>query len=366
MTGLHKEGDCIGDRYEVIRYIGEGGMQEVYQAKDLLLSRTVALKVPKNASAAKRFKRSAVVSARVNHANVAKTLDYIEEHPRAYLIEEFIFGKDLGRILKENFASLDPMMAARVLHRLAKGVAASHHVGVVHRDLKPSNVMAVGGECLDEVKITDFGIAKMAEEELAEAVEGGNDSLTASQTAIGALPYMAPEMIKSMKDAGPSADVWSLGALVFEHLSGEKPFGSGLKAVPAIVAANVPALPQSVTTKAQFRPIAEEIYSLISDCLQRDPASRPTADELVYRCESLCYPIAHREFGTVNRFDNPSWGFIRPDQGRGVFFHIDSLYGGGNLSLGDRVWFARHAGGGNDRAFPVVKLISWRGDPAGG
>jgi serine/threonine protein kinase len=112
------------------------------------------------------------VSARVNHANVAKTLDYIEETQRANLIEEFILGKDLSRVLKENFARLDPLMAARVLHRLAKGLAASHHVGVVHRDLKPSNILAVGGERLEEVKITDFGIAKMAEEELAEAVEG--------------------------------------------------------------------------------------------------------------------------------------------------------------------------------------------------
>jgi serine/threonine protein kinase len=359
VTGtLHSTGDLVSERYEIIDYVGEGGMQEVYQAKDLLLSRTVALKAPKNASAAKRFKRSAVVSARVNHANVAKTLDYIEEAERGYLIEEFIVGKDLSRVLKENFTRLDPLMAARVLHRLAKGVAASHHVGVVHRDLKPSNVMAVGGESLDEVKITDFGIAKMAEEELAEAIEGGNDSITASQTAIGALPYMAPEMIESMKDAGPSADIWSLGALVFELLTGERPFGSGLKAVPAIVAAKLPALPKLVTTKAQFRPVAEEIYNLISHCLQRDPASRPTADELVDKCESLCYPIAHREFGTVNRFDNPSWGFIRPDQGRGVFFHIDSLYGGRNLKVGDRVWFARHPGGRNDRAFPVVKLIS--------
>jgi serine/threonine-protein kinase len=359
VTGtLHRTGDLVGQRYEIVNYVGEGGMQEVYEAKDLLLSRTVALKAPKNASAAKRFKRSAVVSARVNHANVAKTLDYIEEAQRAYLIEEFIVGKDLSRVLKENFVRLDPLTAARVLHRLAKGVAASHHVGVVHRDLKPSNIMVVGGESLDELKITDFGIAKMAEEELAEAVEGGDESLTASQTAIGALPYMAPEMIQSMKEAGSPADIWSLGGLMFELLTGEKPFGSGLKAVPAIVAAKVPALPKSVTAKAQFRPVADEIYNLISACFQLDPDSRPTADELVRKCESLCYPIDPREFGTVSRFDNPSWGFIRPDHGRGVFFHIDSVYDGRDLKVGHRVWFGRHPGGRNDRAFPVVKVIA--------
>jgi serine/threonine protein kinase len=357
---LHKAGDVVGERYEVIRYVGEGGMQEVYEAKDLLLSRIVALKLPKNASAKKRFERSAVVSARVNHANVAKTLDYLEEGPRAYLIEEFIVGKDLSRVLKEDLSRLDPLMAARVFHRLAKGVAASHHAGVVHRDLKPSNIMAVGGERLNEVKITDFGIAKMAEEEIAEAVEGGDESITASQTVIGALPYMAPEMIQSMRDALSPADIWSLGALLFELLAGKKPFGAGLKAVPAIMSAEVPPLPGSVLSSAQFRSVASEVYGLVSSCLQKDPDSRPTADELVLKCESLCYPTTERECGRISRFDNRSWGFINPDEGRSVFFHVASVYGDRRLKVGDRVWFSRHPGGGNDRAFPVIKLMPER------
>ena len=227
---LRPPGNLVGGRYEIMQRVGEGGMQTVYEAKDRLLLRTVALKVPKNTSAKKRFKRSAVVSARVNHANVAKTLDYVEEGERSFLIEEFIDGMDLSRVLKEKMLRLDPLMAARVFHRLAKGLAASHHAGVIHRDLKPSNIMAVGSERLEEIKITDFGIAKMAEEELAEAIEGGNESITASQTGIGALPYMAPEMIELMRDAGKPADIWSLGALTFELLVGEKPFGAGLRA----------------------------------------------------------------------------------------------------------------------------------------
>lgn len=320
---LHQAGDVIGGRYTVLSYVGEGGMQEVYRANDGLLGRTVALKAPKNRSAAKRFQRSAVVSARVNHANVAKTLDYVEEADRAYLIEEFIEGKDLGRVLKENFGQFDPLLACRVFHRLAKGLAASHHAGVVHRDIKPSNVMAVGGENVRDVKITDFGIAKLAEDELAEAIEGGDDSITASQTAIGALPYMAPEMINSMKDAGKPADVWSLGALCFELIAGLKPFGSGLKAVPAIQAAKLPPLPRNVTSNLQFKASAEELYALVKDCIVAEPGRRPTADQLVSRCEVLCYPTAQREFGHVSSIKNPYFGFITAENGSDVFVHVD-------------------------------------------
>lgn len=192
---IHDIDDTLGGRYKVKAHIGAGGMQEVYEAYDLLLCRSVALKVPKNKSAEKRFQRSAIVSAKVNHPNVAKTLDYLEEGKRAYLVEELVEGKDLSRVMREDMVIIDPMRTAYIFHRLAKGLAASHHAGVIHRDLKPSNVIAVGGSLLQEVKITDFGIAKMAEEEIADAVEGGDESLTASDTAIGALPYMAPEMI---------------------------------------------------------------------------------------------------------------------------------------------------------------------------
>jgi serine/threonine protein kinase len=353
---IHAVGDIVSERYEILDFIGQGGMQEVYLANDLLLSRTVALKVPKNISAAKRFKRSAVVSARINHANVAKTLDYLEDNDQSYLIEEYIDGEDISKILQLHVPILDPLLVGRILHHLAKGVAASHHADVVHRDLKPSNIMAVGGEVISEVKITDFGIAKMAEEELADAVEGGESSLTASSTAIGALPYMAPEMIDSIRDAGKPADIWSLGALTFELMSGQKPFGAGYKAVPAIMAARVPSLPSVITNRAQFKPIGEELYGLIQACLQREPTDRLSADNLVIKCEKLCYPNTARELGVVRRFDNPRWGFIAADCGGDVFFHVESVFGTSQLQIGDRVLFARHKGGGSDRAFPVLKV----------
>jgi eukaryotic-like serine/threonine-protein kinase len=136
----------------------------------------------------------------------------------------------------------------------------------------------------------------------------------------------------------------------------QKPFGTGYRAVPAIMEAPVPPLPRIITAKAQFRPTGEELYELVEACLQKNAADRLSADELVSRCERLCYLNAPREFGRIKRFDNRYWGFISADEGRDVFFHIESVFGQQQrLSVGDRVWFARHTGGGSDRAFPVVK-----------
>ena len=355
---LHNVADVIGGRYQILAYVGEGGMQEVYRARDLLLSRDVALKAPKNTSATKRFERSAVVSARVNHSNVAKTLDYFSIFKQQYLIEEFIEGRDLADILGATYKALDPHLAARVLHRLAKGLAASHHAGVVHRDLKPSNIMVVGGEQFNEIKITDFGIAKMAEREIDEAAKGGTASLTASKTALGAIPYMAPEAVKAAGGTGMASDVWSVGAMMYQVVSGVYPFGVGWMAIPKILNAERPEVPRILKEKAQFWALGEQILDIVLCCLSKESADRPTADRLVSQCERLCYSLADREFGRVKVYRKPTWGFITSTTGSDVFFHNDSIYGGRRFSVGDTVWFGRHAGEGADRAFPLLKVES--------
>lgn len=358
MSGvLHALGDIVGGRYKVIFYIGQGGMQEVYRVHDLLLERDAVLKSPKNPSAEKRFKRSATLSARVNHYNVAKTLDYIEEGDRFYLIEELVEGCDLGHFLKNHVPMLDPFSAGRVLHHLAKGLAASHHVHVIHRDLKPTNVMVVGGRKFKGFKITDFGIAKMAEEEIGEAVAGEEEGLTSSQTALGALPYMAPETIDDMKHAGKPADVWAIGAVAYEILTGKRPFGAGYKAVPLIQAAKVPPLPRNLTNNAQFEPFATAIFNLITACMQKSPASRLTADQLVQACEGLYYSTAQREFGTIKSFEYKAWGFADSEVGDDLFYHVRSVYGASTVIVGERVWMTAHPGTPRRRAFPVVKAV---------
>jgi eukaryotic-like serine/threonine-protein kinase len=354
MTGIHAAGENVGGRYEIVGFVGEGGMQEVYRAKDLLLGRTVALKAPKNPSAKKRFQRSAIMSASVNHPNIAKTLDYFDTTDRPYLIEEFIEGKDLGKILLGVFSFVDPYLAAMVFHHLAKGLAASHHAGVMHRDLKPNNVMIVGGEYFKGIKITDFGIAKMAEEEIGEAVERGNDSISASRTALGAIPYMAPELIDGKPEK--ASDIWSIGAMIYELLSGSTPFGAGLRAIPAIVAANPPGEPVLLNSRPQFRPLGQAVFKIILACLNKDPKSRPTADQLVTECEGLCYSTEPREFGVVSRWQNQYFGFISTGGPKDVFFHRDSFYTEKSPKAGDKLFFARYPGGGSDRGFPFIAV----------
>lgn len=353
---IHNIGDLVDNRYEILRFVGEGGMQQVYCARDLVLGREVALKLPKNSSAKKRFKRSAVVSAKVNHPNVAKTLDYLETDSSPYLVEEFISGKDLKEGLLQQLGIVDPYLTAKIIHYLAKGVAASHNAGVIHRDLKPSNVMFSGDFNLSEIKITDFGIAKMAEEEIVNAVEGGESSTSASATVMGALPYMAPEMIREARKAGKPSDIWAIGAMIYELMSGQKPFGSGLNAVPTILAAIPPQKPGYIDKNLQFQSLGNELYTLILECLNLHPEARPTADELVQRCEKLCYPVVERQIGICKSLhSNYDWGLIQSDGGDTIFFHFDSVYGN-KPTVGSRVCFSAFPGSPYPRAHPVVLI----------
>jgi serine/threonine-protein kinase len=355
MKGPHKQDDIVDDRYQVVGFVGEGGMQFVYLANDLVLDRQVALKTPKNPSAEKRFRRSAVVSAKVNHPNVAKTLDYLEVGSRAYLVEELVVGGDLAKSILEKVDYVDPFLVARLFHHLSKGLAASHHANVIHRDLKPTNIMIVDDFQLTGVKITDFGIAKMATEELIEAAEGGEDSISASDTAVGALPYMAPEAIEDPRGVGLEADIWSLGAMMYELLTGSKPFGSGLKAVKRIISADYDEIPSFVNSNPQFGHLSDKLVTLIKKCLTLNPKDRPTADELVVQCGLFCYPISERYFGTMKTPNNSNWGFISEDSIGDVFYHVNCIYGS-RPQPGERVMMSKYSGGGADRALPVVRM----------
>jgi serine/threonine-protein kinase len=350
-------GDSVGDddRYVIEGEVGRGGMQEVYRALDDKLQRPVALKVPQDAKVARRFRESAVISAKVNHPNVAKTLDYFEDGGgRFFLIEELVKGPNLRQVAAR-FERLDPHAVSHVLHHLARGVAASHRVGVVHRDLKPSNILVAGGLAFEALKITDFGIAKMAEKEIGDAVSGGEETTQSSRTARGALPYMAPEVIDNPRTSSSPADVWAIATIAWELLTGRAPFGTGLKAVTAIVSGNKPTLPGEITAHKQFGPLSLAVASVILRCLEQDPASRPSAEQVATLCDELCYLPLVREVGVIETYRARTFGFIRSNDSDGVFFHVQNVLGPAPLP-GTGVWYSKFDGNPNPRAIPVVPM----------
>lgn len=355
---LHYPGEILHERYEIQVYLAEGGMQQVYQATDLSFNRAIALKVPIGSSGEKRFARSARMSARVNHPNVAKTLDYFEEGGKFYLIEELIDGTDLDASFKAMYTALDPHLSAHLIHHIAKGVAASHHADVCHRDLKPSNIMVSRDASMREIKITDFGIAKLAEEEIAQNIHD-DSSITASHTLVGALPYMAPEVIADYRQAGKPADVWALGAMLHFFITGEPPYGRGLPAVPRILQEPPPPPPSHFEKAKQFHPLTEDLWAILTRCLSKDQAVRPTAHDLVEQCSALCYSSGTRQCGVFknySRYGNRSYGWIMAQDSSQVFFHTDSVYPNRPLDIGQRVSFACFPGYPSPRAHPVLPI----------
>jgi serine/threonine-protein kinase len=336
-------------------------MQDVYRARDLLLETDVALKTPQAGQASRRFKQSAILAARVNHYNVAKTLDYVEESGSVYLVEEFVQGETLEDKVAR-YGLLDPYLGALVLHHLSKAIAASHHAGVIHRDLKPSNVMTESGVNIRTLKITDFGIATLADELLEEAAQDGNLTLSTSGTIKGALPYMAPEMMfrQPGDHPGPPTDIWSIGAMMFRLLTGEYPFGVFLQAAVNVQNRVRKDWPNFMTSKPQFRPLSQELQAIVEACLSYEPNQRPTADQLVEMCGQLCYSTAERLDGTVTRLiQNGYSGFLNTSAGS-LFFSMDSVYGpkrpdqAGNSNVS----VARYPGLPNARAHPIIVIAA--------
>jgi eukaryotic-like serine/threonine-protein kinase len=352
-------GDLVFDRYQVIEFVGEGGMQEVYRAMDLAFDRMVALKTPKNDHALKRFEQSARTSASVRHPSVADTLDYFEYEDRAFLVEEFIEGVDLKQVMAETYSYLDPALAAHLSVHIAKGLRACHDRGVWHRDLKPANIMVSRDLSFNEVKITDFGIAKLVAEEFPKDDTAAESSITASSTLLGAVPYMAPEHMFTPSKADRRADIWSFGAVLYSLLTGAPPFGRSFPNIAAAYSqgAHYEAPPPWMLGKAQFNEPFQQLWGVIQRCLIVDREKRPTADELVRSLADICFSVYPRERGRTKStmLYNGSVSFISTDT-KDAQYHIDSFYAEGKLAGGVPVAFSRHPGQPSERAFPVVPL----------
>lgn len=348
-----KSGTTVSNRYRVVDYVASGGMQDVYKAHDELTGEIVALKTPQAGQGNRRFRQSAQLSARISNYNVAKTFDYFEVADTCYLIEEFVEGSTLEAATLEMMPQVDPHTVAYLVLRIAKGLAASHVAGVAHRDLKPSNILVSSN--FDAVKITDFGIATLADELFEGLAVKGDLTRSTSGTVKGAIPFMAPEMMFRAKgdQVGTEADIWSLGAMLFRLLTGEFPFGEGMMVPVNVKNGDRASWPAFVHSNPQFAPLAQSIVEIVDACLVYDKAKRPTAAQLVAICEQLCFFFKERQTGTITQMEW-SRGRIASSLGNTVFFHSDSVYGQLRASPGRKVFFSAHAGTPFFRADPVV------------
>ncbi len=200
-------------KYQVVAKIGEGAMGEVYKARDPLLNRNVAIKTISGSLAAdpqfkERFKREAQSAASLNHPNIVTVYEYGDDAGVTYIAMEFLEGVDLREAIRAKaLGHLGRKL--EVMEQISEGVASAHARGIVHRDLKPGNVHI---QPSGHIKILDFGLAKL-----------GASELTRSGTVMGTPHYMSPEQLRGQK-ADARADVFSLGAIFYEILSGQRAF----------------------------------------------------------------------------------------------------------------------------------------------
>jgi serine/threonine protein kinase/beta-lactam-binding protein with PASTA domain len=247
--------EFLADRYEVGERLGSGGMGDVYRARDRLLERPVAVKVPTatiTPSSAERFKREARAAARLNHPNVVGVYDW-GASPTPFIVMELVDGHSLRAAISER-GKLPPTEVATIGAQIADALAHAHHHGVIHRDVKPSNVLLTRA---GTVKVTDFGIAQSSV----------GEALTAPGVVLGTIGYLSPEQVAGLP-ADERSDVYSLGIVLAELLTGERPDGS--EDAPVTELARIVARAHATDPSARYQRAAELADALRSAALPSD------------------------------------------------------------------------------------------------
>ncbi|HVK66051.1 MAG TPA: protein kinase [Polyangium sp.] len=276
-------GDRVAGRYTLLGLLGVGGMGSVYRARDEELEEVVALKVLRQdlvnePGMLERFRREVKLARRVTHKNVARVFDIGEHGVDKYLTMEFVEGEPLNVALARQGA----MSVARVVElatAICAGLAAAHAAGVVHRDLKPENVLLAKD---GRVVITDFGIARMHEPEGARTQVGA---------VIGTPAYMAPEQVQGIADIDTRADIYALGAMLYELFTGEKAWRG--ESIVSVAAARLVQPPPDPRVKRPDLPTA--CGTIVLKCMARDRDERyRTAQEVAEELTSLTLPAMNR------------------------------------------------------------------------
>ncbi len=222
---IPQPGDTVAGKYLLESMLGQGGMGAVFRARHVLTDRKCALKwmLPDQEAgdaAVQRFLREARAMGRIDHPSVVGVMDVGIEGGAAYLVMELLRGSSL-RDRMEASGRLTPAEAVGLLLPAMEGVAAAHAAGVVHRDLKPDNLFCVAG---GGTKVLDFGVSKLQGDRFAGPGTPGSGQITHTGAMVGTPAYMAPEQVRGVRDLDARTDIWALGAILYEALSGSIPF----------------------------------------------------------------------------------------------------------------------------------------------
>jgi hypothetical protein len=253
--------DLVLGRYRPLQPLGSGGSGSVWLARDEASGVDVALKiVPREGKAASRAEREASAAARLRHRHTLRSYTLARDRRHVYIAYEYVPGRTLRDALRHG--ELDDPAAIEAAAQVLEALAHAHACGIVHRDVKPTNVLLADSD--GSVRLLDFGLARM----------NGEETITAAGDVPGTLAYISPERLRGA-NAGPAADVWAVGVLLWEALAGYHPFwkGSPLETAKRIEAGG--------PTLAKARPdLPKPLVALVDRALALDPARRPTAKRL--------------------------------------------------------------------------------------
>ncbi len=332
-------------RYHLARLLGRGGMGTVWLAHDPLLSRNVALKIPHDSHHADdtwrdRFVRESRAAAQLSHANICPIHEVGEHNGRPYMTMAYVAGPTLKEWMERQ--SIEPRRAARLLAELARAVAYAHSRGVVHRDLKPSNVLV--DEAAETPILTDFGLAKC----LAEA----DATMTQTGAILGTPTYMSPEQASgATAEIGPAADIYSLGVILYELLTGETPYRGSPRVVIQRILQDDPPPPRRLNDA-----VPRDLETITLKCLEKQPQRRYAS------CEALIddlqryldgRPIAARRVSRVERA--VKWSRRRP--ALAALAVVSAVAAIGLISLGSALWYKAE-----QRNADLRRLITTQGE----
>ncbi len=307
---VYSVGSTIRSKYRILSKVGRGGMGHVYKALHLHFNEVRALKVmdpslTEKEEFVRRFLREAFVARRLQHPNAVRVDDVDEtEDGRHCIIMEFIDGRMLRDVL-EREGPLPAARACSIVKQAASALHAAHQLGIIHRDIKPENIALVKTDQGDLVKVLDFGITKLSAGQLKD--EAGAMDLTATGTifAIGTPEYMSPEQILQ-KDLDGRSDLYSLGLVFFEMLTGEQPFHADSQAEWFLAQVSQP--PPPLHGRAASLRIPAGIADLVMSMLAKNVAQRPANGEAIIKAIETCEKEIYRLSGLPGVAGRPKGG----------------------------------------------------------